>query len=111
MRQRPGGSIDSFSTFLRTVKTSVDASAGNNAAAPITPNAANGRSWERMVTILADRGPVPVPDLMKETGLGFSDFSAALQAATDNEMIRIRAGNGTEVAELTPFGRKLASLK
>lgn len=124
-QQRPSGSIDSFSVFLKTVNkhsASADLDQGGfsgqaataaaaAAAAAAASTAANGRPWRKMVTVLADRGAVPVPDLMKESGLGFSEFSAALQDATKHEMIQIRAGEGTEVAELTAFGQKLASLE
>jgi hypothetical protein len=112
MSERPSRNIDSFSVFLKTVK-------GNNervvqqqslpepAAAP--PEGAPP-VWRRMVTVLATRGSVPVPDLMKASGLGFSEFSEALQSATRNEMVRIVARDDGEVAELTEFGEKVATL-
>jgi hypothetical protein len=113
-RNRPSGNIDSFGTFLRKLNTAhgergaPEGRAGASRAAGA--GGGEGHAIRQLVGVLRAHGSLPVPELMSDCGLSFSEFSRTLSAAADNEMVRLVNDGPEEVVELTPLGEKLANL-
>ena len=90
--------LDNFGTFLETLKRR-----------ETSRQESKGASFD-LLTILADSGPAPVPDLMKESGMGIIDFAEALKAICEAGLITLAGPPGNEMVELTPNGEQVACL-
>lgn len=96
MQRRSKG--DSFGTFLEKMKQYQ------------STERTVGESPLRLLTILANSGPRPVPELMAESGMGFTDFAEALKTMREIGLITLTDQPGHEVVAITPSGEQMAQL-
>ncbi len=90
--------LDNFGTFLETLKRR-----------ETSRQASRGASFN-LLTILVDSGPTPVPDLMKESGMGVADFAEALKTMREAGLITLAGQPGNETVGLTKNGEQVARL-
>jgi predicted transcriptional regulator len=69
-----------------------------------------GGSPLKLLTILVSSGPRPVPELIRESGMGFADFAEALETMQEAGLIALAGQPGQEVVEITPSGERMARL-
>lgn len=92
-----GSSADTFGTFLRTVRRKRSKAAGSD----------NGSL--RILKIL-EAGPMPVPDLMKQSGMPADAFVNAFGAMRKAALIDLSGDGAHEFAILTEAGEQMANL-
>lgn len=95
-QQKPG--TDSFATFLENLKRREEQS-----------QQAPGGASLKLLTILKESAPLPVPELMAKSGMGFAEFTEALKVMRDVGLIALTGQAGRETAELTPNGKEIAA--
>ena len=89
-------SLNSFETFLETVRTERSASA-NRGVPP-----------RRIVIYLVQHGPTGVSELQEATSLSFGEFGDAITSLRETGDISLTGPSGSEVATLTEQGRSAA---
>ena len=87
--------VDSFGTFLETMQRRESS------------RQASGGSPIALLTILAESGPQPVPELLARSEMGFTDFSQALNTMREAGLLTLVGQPGQEVVELTETGQQV----
>jgi predicted transcriptional regulator len=64
----------------------------------------------KILGMLRESGPIPVPELMVKSGLGFTEFAATLKTMLDTGLISLTGPSGQEVVEITQNGSQLVQL-
>ncbi len=90
---------NSFGTFLETLQEG----GGDE-------RAASGDQL-KLLTILLNSDARTVPELLKESGMGFEDFSEAFATTHRAGFITLVGMPGSEVVELTELGEEIARLE
>lgn len=63
-----------------------------------------------LLTLLATRGPLAVPDLMAASGMAAVEFLEVLKTMRDVGLVALVGDPGKERVELTPNGQQVAQL-
>ncbi len=88
-----------FGTFLETVKGEPTREK-DTATIPL-----------KLLQVLEERGPQPVPALQAELGLDLLTFSKVLGTTVEANLVQLSGEAGNEVVSLTEQGRTLAGLQ
>jgi hypothetical protein len=98
MMKQQKGTGDSFGTFLEGLKRREESRA--------TP----GGAPLKILTILLEQGPQPVPDLMTKSTAEFGEFAAALKSVREAGLVSMTGPAGREEVKLTSDGEQIARM-
>lgn len=92
-----------FETFLKTIgdlKPEEERDVEKQATGGVRSAAASATTL--ILGELSARGPTSISAVQKLTGLGFTDFSPALESLLDAGLVEVRGQSGDEIIALAP---------
>jgi DNA-binding MarR family transcriptional regulator len=94
---------NSFTTYMREMQRWEK----EKQAAPVAP----GTAFSVLALLAENAGsPKPLSDLQAASGMGFTDFAAAIKRLQESGYITLSGSPAAESAQLTEFGAEVASL-
>lgn len=98
-KRKPGN--DSFGAFLKKLES--------NQTQNSAPAAGNGAFPIVILQTLAEKGPLPVADLLKYSRMSVLDLSSALSSMRDLKLVEVsrESDDHDEIVRLSPGGKSL----